>query len=43
VFSLADRLHQPLDTILDMSMEEFIHWIAFYNMEAKRIENGSKT
>jgi|TARA_R110002020_G_scaffold67529_4_gene177325 hypothetical protein len=37
-FQLADRLHLPLQTIKDMTLEEFYQWIAFYSLESKRMK-----
>lgn len=36
-FALADRLHKTLSEIDDMTIEEFLGWIAFCDLRHKKI------
>jgi len=36
MFELAERLGQPLSTILEMTVSEFNHWMTFYRVKAER-------
>jgi len=42
-YQVADRLHLTLKEIKDMTLEEFMGWIAFYSLENKRIKSGTKS
>lgn len=43
-YVVADRLHTTIDTIKNMSIHEFNHWIAYLTIEQKRMkQNGSIT
>ena len=35
LFTLAERLHQPLFVVEQMSFEELSGWVAYYKIKAK--------
>lgn len=35
LYALAERLHQPLFVIMQMSFEEISGWIAFFRIRAR--------
>lgn len=41
MYELAERLGQPLSTILEMTVTEFDHWWTFFKIKAEKT-NGSK-
>tara|TARA_R110000851_G_scaffold5_7_gene48 strand:- start:623 stop:760 length:138 start_codon:yes stop_codon:yes gene_type:complete len=43
MYQVADRLHITLDNVREMTLDEFMGWLAFYHLEAKRINNGKKS
>jgi len=42
-YVVADRLHTTIDTIKNMSIHEFHHWIAYLQLEQKRIKKSEQT
>ena len=32
LFTIAERLHQPLSVILDMSFDELSEWVAYFKI-----------
>lgn len=46
MFELAERLGQPLQTVLDMTVEEYQHWFTFIKVKAglqRKQANGKRT
>lgn len=35
MYELAERLGQPLQTVLDMTVEEYQHWFTFLKVKAE--------
>jgi hypothetical protein len=42
MYELAERLGQPLSTIMDMTVAEFDHWWTFLRMKQEK-NNGSSS
>jgi hypothetical protein len=42
MFELADRLGQPLQVILDMTVSEFQHWFTFLKLKDERLKESMK-
>jgi|TARA_R110000796_G_scaffold34567_3_gene89208 hypothetical protein len=41
-YVVADRLHTTIDTIKEMSLDEFNHWIAYLTLENKRMKKDGR-
>tara|TARA_R100001369_G_scaffold92755_1_gene139609 strand:- start:1621 stop:1764 length:144 start_codon:yes stop_codon:yes gene_type:complete len=41
-YVVADRLHTTIDTIKNMSIHEFNHWVAYLTLEQKRIKQNER-
>lgn len=35
LYFVAERLHQPLSTVLDMTVVEFVGWLAWFTKDKK--------
>lgn len=42
MYHLAEHLGQPLQTVLDMTVEEYNHWFAYLKIKALREKNNGK-
>tara|TARA_R100000700_G_scaffold38119_1_gene49017 strand:- start:6568 stop:6699 length:132 start_codon:yes stop_codon:yes gene_type:complete len=41
-YLVADRLHTTVDTVKNMTIEEFHTWIAYLTLEHKRMKEDGK-
>jgi len=42
MYELADRLGQPLQVILDMTVSEFQHWFTFLRLKDAKLKEAMK-
>lgn len=42
MYELAERLGQPLATILDMTVAEFDHWWTFFKVKREKMDGDNK-
>ena len=43
IFALADRLHKTVAEVLEMSLSEFIGWIAYLHIVHEEQKRGQKS
>lgn len=39
MFQLAEHLGQPLNTILEMTVDEFQHWFTYFRIKASKVKD----
>lgn len=40
MYSLAERLGQPLSAVLAMTMDEYNHWFTFFRLQQERAKRN---
>jgi len=42
MFAVAERLHTTIGAVLDMTVEEFAHWQAYFRMTKPKDRRGRR-